>query len=353
MQKPTVSIVIPTYNGRPLLIQCLASLGAVSWPGVRVIVVDNGSCDQTAHFVRKDFPEVELIHLESNTGFAGGCNVGAKAAQGEWLVFLNNDTVVESGWLETLLDRACSDQNCGVCTSKIRMLSDRRRLDSIGSFLTPFGFLRHVGLLERDHGQYDSLKEIFSPKGVAFAIRRELFEAIGGFDERYFAYFEESDLFWQVWLRGLKIFFAPDSIVYHKVGGTAATFHYAFVDYHSFKNRIRTILKNTENLTLLWMLPLHLACCLGLVFVNLLKVSRWKNAWAILRAMGWNILVLPDTLKLRRRIQGSRKISDRELFKHALRPVPIKDFARYVFWMVFSRERMRTQMQEAVSPCSS
>lgn len=353
MSKPTASIVIPTYNGRSYLSECLASLKAQTWQGTRVIVVDNASADGTAEFLKSDYPSVELIRLETNTGFAGGCNIGAKAAQGDWIVFLNNDTVVEPDWLENLLTTAASDEKMGACTSKIRMLSDRQRLDAIGSYLTPSGFLRHTGLLENDQGQYDSLRQIFSPKGVSFAIRKELFNAIGGFDERYFAYFEESDLFWQVWLRGYTIGFAPKSIVYHKVGGTASTFHYAFVDYHSFKNRIRTILKNAGTITLFWMLPLHLVCCAGLAVVNLFKISRWKNAGSIVRAIGWNILVLPDTLKARRKVQSSRKISDRDLFEHALRPIPLKEFAQYVFWMVFSREKMRTEMQKVVSPCSS
>lgn len=341
---PSASIIIPTYNGLAYLQECLRSLRPQLSREVEAVVVDNASTDGTAAFVQEWYPEVRVVRAAQNLGFSGAGNLGAAAAQGTWLIFLNNDTVVEPDWLPQLLAVVQRDEGLGACTSKIRLMRDPTRLDSIGSYLTRTGFLQHIGLLERDQGQYDGLTEIFSPKGVAFAIRRSLFASLGGFDERYFAYFEESDLFWRVWLRGFRIGVAPRSMVYHRVGGTASRFQYAFVDYHSFKNRLCTILKNAEWITLGWMVPFHLVCCVGLALINGLRPRRWPNAWAILRALAWNLQHLGKTLRAREAIQRTRKVSDRELFQHILRPMPIGEFARYTGWMVVSRERMRERL---------
>lgn len=352
MTDPLVSIVIPSYNGRTYLEPCLAALTESLRDDAEVIVVDNGSTDGTEAFLQARYPRIRVVEAGTNRGFAGACNLGAQQARGTWLVFLNNDTLPDPGWLEALLAAGQRDARLGACTSKIRIMSARDRLDAVGSFLTPLGFLRHVGLLELDHGQYDSLGEIFSPKGVCFLVRRPLFVELGGFDETFFAYFEETDLFWRVWLRGFRIGFAPQSVVYHKIGGTSSRLSYAFVDFHSFKNRIRTLLKNLGLGALCWMLPVHLVCCAGLAVLSALK-GRWANAWAIIRAVGWNLRHLGGTWQARRAVQQNRRISDAELFRHALQPVPLKEFARYTYWTVVSREAMRADIYAGKSPVNS
>ena len=351
MTSPLVSVIIPTYNGLRYLQDCLVSVSTQGWRDFETIVVENASTDGSAEFVRTAHPTIRLVQAKTNLGFAGGCNLGAQAAQGTWLVFLNNDTVVEPDWLEQLMAVAHGDVRLGACTSKIRAQNDPARLDAIGSYLTRTGFLQHVGLLTLDRGQYDHLREIFSPKGVAFAIRRDLFEAIGGFDERYFAYFEETDLFWQVWLRGYRVGFAPWSLVYHKIGGTALTFSFAFMDYHSFKNRIRTIVKNAGGGTLCWMLPLHLACCLALALIGGLR--RPASSWAILRAIAWNVWHLGETWQARAVVQRARWISDRALLPLILRPIPLRDFAHWTWMMLLrskGREQWRARVHEAGEP---
>lgn len=347
MSIPVASVIIPTYNGLDLLPACLDSVVCQSWQDREIIVVDNGSTDGTAAAVAVRYPTVRMARLPRNEGYAGAGNHGATVAQGTWLVFLNNDTVVPPDWLEQLMVVVGQDASLGICSSKVRLLREPGRLDAVGSYLTPSGFLRHIGLLELDRGQHDALGEFFSVKGVALAVRRELFHAVGGFDARYVSYFEESDLCWRVWLRGYRVGFAPRSLVYHRVGGTASRFHYAYVDYHSFKNRIRTILKNAGRATLIWMLPLHLACCLGLIVVNTVWPRRWANGWAILRAIGWNVWHWPDTWRARRAVQGNRRLSDAALFRRVLRPIPVRDVTRYAVWMVMSRERMRARLAAA------
>lgn len=338
---PVISVVIPSYNGRTYLEGCLSGLGQVD--GTEIVVVDNGSSDGTADMIREHFPWVRVIRNETNLGFALANNLAARLTRGEWVLFLNNDTVPQPGFLEALKDELQRHPETAVWTSKIRLLSDPKRLDAVDSMLTPTGFFTHIGLYEVDEGQYDGLKELHFPKGVAFMVRKSLFFDLGGFDETFFCYFEETDFFWRVHLKGHRIGFAPRSIVHHKIGGTSSRSTYAWVDFHNFKNRIRTLLKNLEGRTLIWMLPLHLACCFGLIGFHTI-FGRFGNAWAILRAMGWNIKVLPQTLRTRRTIQRGRSVSDRALFEKILRPIPFKTFAQYAWCTVVVRKKAREKV---------
>jgi hypothetical protein len=202
--------------------------------------------------------------------------------------------------------------------------------DAVGSYLTSFGFLYHLGFREVDKSQYDNLEYIFSPKGVCFLVTKKIIDEVGLFDSDYFAYFEESDFFWRVWLAGYKIAFMPKAIVYHKVGGTSTQLSSPFIDYHSFKNRIASLIKNLSFFSAFYMVPLHIFCCLiiSLLYVFML---RFKNSGAVLRAIGWNIRYLPQTLQKRRYVQSKiRKVSDRELFKSIKKDMPMMKLIKFV-----------------------
>ena len=196
-------------------------------------------------------------------------------------------------------------------------MDDPKRLDSVISYQTSTGFLYHKGYLDKDRKEYKVFQYTFSAKGACMMVRRGVLR-LGGFDREYFAYFEETDLCWRAWLMGYKVGFEPRSIIYHKMGATSSKMKSAFVHYHSFKNRIRTIIKNASFTTLLWMTPIHIACCLSLFFYFFVSGQR-VGSWAIIKAIWWNILHLEDTLKWRRKIQRARKSKDRQLFSLVLK----------------------------------
>jgi GT2 family glycosyltransferase len=161
-------------------------------------------------------------------------------------------------------------------------------------------------------------------------VTKKIIDEVGLFDSDYFAYFEESDFFWRVWLAGYKIAFMPKAIVYHKVGGTSTQLSSPFIDYHSFKNRIASLIKNLSFFSALYILPLHIFCCLviSLLYVFML---RFKNSGAVLGAIGWNIRHLPKTLKKRSNVQRNiRKISDKKLFKIIKKDMPIMKLIKFV-----------------------
>lgn len=316
MKPPLVSIVIVNFNQKQYSLDCLKSLELVTYSNFETIFVDNGSVDGTMEAVEKEYPKTIRIQTGANLGFTGGNNVGFEKASGKYILLLNNDTKVTPNFLDALVSSLEKDKNLGIVQSKILLMDDHKLLDSVASYQTITGFLYHRGYLEEDKGQYDHFIYSFSGKGACLMVRREVTK-LGLLDDSYFAYFEETDLCWRSWILGYKVGFEPGSIIFHKMGATSSKMKSAFIHYHSFKNRLRTIIKNGSSSTLLYMLPLHLGLCIFLSIFFFLSGER-SGAKSVLAAIWWNMLNLGSTLKLRAKIQKSRVSSDLKIFSQVM-----------------------------------
>ncbi|MCK5305542.1 MAG: glycosyltransferase family 2 protein [Candidatus Omnitrophica bacterium] len=318
----TVSVIIANFNGKKHLEKCLASLKKQTYSNCEIIVVDNGSTDDSISFIKDNYPDVVVIENKKNLGFAEANNIGYKSAKGDYLLFINNDTEGENCFIEELIKTLKSDKKIGVSFSKLLLMDEPQKYDTFGSYFTKTGFIYHVGYLEEDKGQYDHVKKVFSPKGVSFMVKREVVAKTGLFDSDFFCYFEETDFFWRVWLAGYEILFSPKSVVYHKGSGTSLKLNSDLIDYHSFKNRICALLKNLALGSIILILPIHILLCL-LISMMFLILGKLSNAKAIIKAIGWNITNLSLTLEKRKKVQKNiRKIADRELFKVNLKKIP-------------------------------
>ncbi|MFZ5799978.1 MAG: glycosyltransferase [Candidatus Omnitrophota bacterium] len=330
-----VSVIIPTLNSGSHLAAGLKSLSVQDYAPIEIIVVVNKA--GAVADLRQVFPGIIWIENKTNLGFAAANNQGAAAAEGEYLLFLNDDVEVEPDFLTKLMKRTEEEPAVGICQSKILLMQDHTLLDTAGSFFTFCGFLQHLGHREKDLGQYDKLKEIFSPKGACMLVRREAIQKAGLFDEDFFAFFEETDLAWRVWLAGFRVELVSDSRVYHKVGATATKLPSAFIDYHSFKNRICALIKNLEFKNLLLILPIHIFLCLGLGFLYLVSL-RFSNAFSIIQAMLWNIFHLPGTLSKRNYVQKKIRLkSDAEIFAKTRVNFSPAYFSRFLSQYIKSR----------------
>ncbi len=318
---PLVSISIVTWNGLEDTTECLESLKKISYKNIEAIVVDNGSSDNTVKLIKKKYPKIKLIEKGFNSGFTGGHNESFKISKGKYFLLLNNDTKVNKNFLEPLVDDLEKNKELAAIQSKTFL--DKNLLDNVGSFLTPIGFLKHFGFKERDQIKYQRSQLVFSPKAASLLVRASITKKAGLFDDDYFAYFEETDWAWRVYLMGYQILFEPRSIIYHKLGKTSKRLNYAFINYHSFKNRIRTILKNASPQTLIYMIPLHLLVINTLALIFLMQ-GKFSIFLSILKAQWWNLVNLPKTITLRNKIQRLRIITDEELFKFAMQPLEIK-----------------------------
>ncbi|MEK7154661.1 MAG: glycosyltransferase family 2 protein [Patescibacteria group bacterium] len=328
MTYPKVSIIILNFNQKLFTLACLTSLKKITYPNYEVILVDNNSNDGSAEAIAKKFPEITLVRSKENLGYAGGNNLGFKKTSAEYVLILNNDTKVTLGFLEPLVRDMLNDSSLGIVQSKIFTMDNPELLDGVVSYQTATGFLYHKGYLDVDKTEYAKLLYTFSAKGACILIRREALK-LGLFDPDYFAYFEETDLCWRTWILGYKVAFEPGSIIYHKMGATSSTMRSAFINYHSFKNRIRTIIKNTGPYTLLWMLPIHITTCLGLV-VFFLFSDQYNGSLSILRAIWWNIRMANETWKQRKKVQSERKISDNEIFNQVMKNPPLSFYSHHL-----------------------
>jgi GT2 family glycosyltransferase len=252
---PLISVIIPNLDGITYLPQCLSSLRKQTFDDFEIIVVDNGSVDGSAEFIKREFPFVRLIALSENSGFAGGCNIGIKASSGNYVALLNNDTEVDPHWLEELFKAAEKDSKTGMVASKILLNENTREIDSVGMLIHPDGIGRQRGRGEIDIGQFDNDDEVLYPSGCAALYKKKMLDEIGLFDEDFFAYCEDTDLGLRGIWAGWRAVLAPMAIVYHKYSASAGKYS-AFKAMHVERNRMWVAVKNFPMRWLL-MIPFH------------------------------------------------------------------------------------------------
>lgn len=340
-----VSVIIINWNGQKDLSGCLSSLKKVTDIKFEVILVDNGSTDQSLKESKKIFPDIHVIKNHHNLGYAPANNQGLACAKGEFILFLNNDTEVTGNFLKILIDTLKTDPKIACVQPKIYLMGRGQMLDAVGSFLTWTGFLDHFGYERSDGPKYSKPMSIFSAKGACMLFRKSALDKIGNFDNLFFAYFEETDLCWRAWLAGYGVFYVPQAVIYHKGGATAHRLQEAISYYHSYKNRIRTFIKNFETANLVRVLFMHSLICTFLVFANIL-MGRISQALAIIRAYWWNITVLSDTLKERTRVQALRQVADKQLFGPLVRHKGLIQYIKEVYFSFFIAPKIRQEKME-------
>ncbi len=313
----TVSIIIVNWNGLRWLKMSLPSLAKQTYSGTEIILVDNASTDESVAWTRKQYPKVKIVQNRKNEGFAEGNNAGYRSARGEYILLLNNDTRVEPDFISKLVEKMKSAPDIGCVQSKLLLMDDKTRLDAAGAFLTPTGFLLHWGFGKKDAKKYDETDDMYTAKGAAVMFRRDVLKKVevdgSMFDPSYFAYFEETDLCHRIWLAGKRVVYAPQSVVYHKMGGTSTGMDNAFIQYHSFKNRICTYMKNLSTWELAKLLPIHLAMCEFFAFTSFIR-GKFALSLAIQNSLLWNVLHIGNTLKKRQYVQTHIRVIDDSAF---------------------------------------
>lgn len=301
-----VSVVIPNFNGAGFLSLCLDALEAQTFRDFEVILVDNGSTDESPAIVRKGYPDVRLISLTSNTGFASAVNTGVRASHAKYVALLNNDTVVQPDWLGALvraLDRSAPD--VGAVQSLMLQLDDPGLVDDAGDILSWTGAAQKLG-----HGEpcarFGQPREIFSPCAGAALYRRSFLEDVGGFDDTFFAYLEDIDLGLRGRLAGYRYLFEPSAEVHHKGQGSAMP-------------RGRYVRLSTRNRLMIFgkCVPLLLLLKHGLqlFYGQVYFFVACRKPLDSLAGYAGLVRVLPHVLRERRRIARGRQVSLPELDK--------------------------------------
>ncbi|MFK8161533.1 MAG: bifunctional riboflavin kinase/FAD synthetase [Lewinella sp.] len=285
---PDTAVVILNYNGRRFLEQYLPLVIKTLPSYARVIIADNLSTDDSVAWLRSAYPDVELICLQENYGFANGYNMAMMQVKAEVYVLLNSDVRVTRGWLEAIIPMF-EDPTVGAVQPKILSEADPDCFEYAGAaggyldYLSyPFCRGRLFTHTERDEGQYDGRAEVFWATGAAFFCRADLFHALGGFEPEYFAHAEEIDLCWRMKRAGYKIMVEPRSVVYH-VGGGTLNYNTPRKTYLNFRNTLTTGYKNEPTSRLLWWLPVRLSLD-GVAAVLFLSQGNFAHITSILMA---------------------------------------------------------------------
>jgi GT2 family glycosyltransferase len=301
---PRVSVVIPNWNGGRWLGPCLAALKGQRFRDFEVLVVDNGSTDDSRRIVEESGVNVRWIGLPRNEGFAAAVNAGIREASGEFVALLNNDTEAEPGWLKALVEGLDGRPEFASAASRMLDAGDRGRIDGAGDAMHWDGSPTKIGAGEPNDGRFDREREVFGACAGAALYRRSLFEEIGLFEESFFAYCEDVDLNFRAQLAGHRCLYLPDAIIYHVGGGTSGgNSDFALRLYT--RNRLLMIARNYP-----WR---YLWTKLPLVARAQYRLLRWawneRRLGVVLRAYGDFLAHLPRALAARRAIHAHRRVA--------------------------------------------
>lgn len=306
------SVIIVNYNGINHLKGCLPSLYRSAEAAFEVVVVDNGSTDGSAEWIRENWPQVKLVTLDENVGFGEGNRWGVQVAKGRFIAFLNSDTVVEPGWLDPLLEAVANNDDVAAACSALRLLDNPGLINARGGgmMLTGYG-IDHQFQYPWDHPwhrQGSGPREVLFPTAASMVMSRETFLSIGGFDPAMFMYHEDVDLGWRLWLLGRRVLVCPDSVVNHGFLGTSGPRRgLQWRARMGLRHCVRSLIVNYELVNLARALK------------ALAKILWRERAFILAFHVGtWNLRHILGTLRRRRWVQQNRVRNDDELFQKGL-----------------------------------
>jgi hypothetical protein len=303
------SILVLNFNGRKLLDECLNHLEDMRYENKEIIVLDAGSTDGSRELVLEKHPYAKIVDLGGNLGYAEANNVGARYAEGEWLVFLNNDAFLKPNWLIEIERAINQDRLVTAVGGKIYKWSTHE-FDSAGAYVDyPLGYGPARGRNRVDDGSYDEYGEVAYVSGAAMCVHRRKFLEVGGFDKSYKYLHEETDLCWRLRLRGYKVLYTPKAVCWH-IG--SYTFKRATLDrsYLVELNRMKTNMKNyAANHLVIWLFNelIYSVFLFGMAPVG--EVYH-QLVLAHSKAIAHFLRTLSGTMRSRADVQVTRIVSD-------------------------------------------
>ncbi|NQZ45175.1 MAG: glycosyltransferase family 2 protein [Flavobacteriaceae bacterium] len=285
-----VSIITINYNESEVTLDMLRSLEDLTYPNVEVIVVDNASPNDDPDRIKVGFPRVNLIKSEINLGFAGGNNLGVKAAKGDYLLFINNDTIVPPGFIEPLVETLEKDQGIGMVSPKIKFHWDASLIQYAG--YTPMNqyTIRNssIGYHQKDEGGYDQAGETESIHGAAMMVPKRVVDEVGMMTEIYFLYYEEHDWAEMIKRAGYKVYYQPASYILHKESLSTGKFS-PLKTYYIARNRIVFARRNFKPFQLIISLLFQAFVSIPKNTLTFLVKRQFEHLKAFWRAILWNL----------------------------------------------------------------
>jgi len=316
--KPLVSVIIANHNGEKFLKKCISSLLKEKSSRFEIIIVDDASSDNSVGLIKNEFGiknKLRLIALADNVGAATARNIAIKTALGKYLFFLDTDTIIKAGWVPKIVKFFTKHPKTGIGQTKLLKMGTNN-FDYAGDYISRMGFLAERARGCPDDGRFSQEDVVFGVKSAAMIARKEVINALDGFDDDYFIYWEDTDICWRCWLAGYEVRMCPEINVWHAYGTSKKDPKIYFnnkITYRGCKNNLSSLIKNLDTLGLFYTLPANFLSWLILSIIFLFKGDFHKSL-EIVRSLLW-IVVHPLTLARKRAIvQNGRKISDKQLF---------------------------------------
>ncbi len=326
-----VSVVVVSWNRRDLLRECLESLTRQSHSCLEVVLVDNGSTDDSAGMADREFAGrlgLKVVRSAVNLGFCAGNNLGIRNCSGELIALLNNDAVAGPEWVAALVRAFHHGDDVGMAASKILVYEDPSRIDKVGHLIYPDGQNRGRGSGERDRGQFDTEEEVLWPDGCAAMYRRAMLDEIGGFDEDFFAYADDAELGLRARIAGWRCWYVPSAVVRHHRGSSLGL----------LSSRRLELIERNRILLSVKLFPWSLLWLNGAYWLTRMAAGAWAGVTGkgeTARFPGWKgklrvafalfkgncsaIPMIPRMLRKRRSVERIRKLSPREVRQLLLR----------------------------------
>jgi len=318
--KPRVSIIIPHWNNTDILSDCLESITLTSYLDLETIVVDNASTDDSVEWVRSNYPKVKLIENDKNYGYAGGCNIGAEYASGEYLIFLNNDTTQDPNWVSNLVDTISSNSKIAAVQPKVLNYFDKNFFDYAGGagghmdiYCFPIARGRVFQHQEQDKGQYNDVDKCFWSSGTCFIVKKDLFIQANMFEDSFFAHMEEIDLCWKLQSMGYEVWVDPNALVYHKNALTLPMYSHKKY-YLNHRNSLLMLFGNYSLKNAFLIGSTRITLEIVAFLYSILKFDL-KHASAIIRSIVWILFNPHVIIKKRKQFSKIRKIDDNEIMR--------------------------------------
>lgn len=249
MKEPLVYIIILNWNGYKDTIECLESLKKITYKNYKIVLIDNGSTDDSVKILHAKYPKIKLIENNVNLGFAGGCNIGIKYAlkrNSDYVLLLNNDTIVESNFLNVLVTTSINDENIGIVGPIIYYYKKPRTIWASGAYKFDKYNLKYIDFNygKRDSETLNEIKNVDFIWGCCLLIKKSLFINVGLFDDEYFMYTEDKDLSYRAQQAGYKLVINPKSKIWHKVSSSSGGENNNLIYYYMSRNNILFINKH-------------------------------------------------------------------------------------------------------------
>ncbi len=325
MAKSKIAIVILNWNGEKLFETFLPSIIEHSTKiKAEIIVADNASTDYSVKLLREKFPEVKIIELEKNFGFAEGYNRALKQVQADYFVLINSDVKVTENWIEPCIEKFEADENLAAIQPKILSYNEPDKFEyagAAGGFIDKFGYPfcrgRVLNRVEEDLGQYNQSGPIFWASGACMFIRANAFNSAGGFDGDFWAHMEEIDLCWRLKSQGHKILYEPRSVVYHLGGGTLSYGSPRKI-YLNFRNNLWMLYKNLPRHQFKRIFLIRMVLD-GVAVVKFIAGFNFREFWAVVKAHASFYRNLGVLIKKRKEVQQQIRVKDHpEIFSKSI-----------------------------------